>query len=95
VETFKNVCSAEYGPAAFCRLRAGFPTIYREDDRLVEEHPDGRRYEICLFGESIASVRDLPPRRRARSLLNLARRVFAARLIITGSARYTDCFTRK
>jgi hypothetical protein len=35
-----------YGLEAIRRLKAGFPIVYMEDGIVVEEHPDGRRYEI-------------------------------------------------
>jgi hypothetical protein len=35
-----------YGLEAIRRLKAGFPIVYMEGGIVIEEHPDGRRYEI-------------------------------------------------
>lgn len=45
----------EYGPEAVRRLHAGYPICYMENGMLLEEYPDGRRYEIRVEADGSAT----------------------------------------
>jgi hypothetical protein len=52
----------EYGPEAIRRLEAGLPISYRRAGVLIEEHPDGRRFEIRIEPDySTTYIRELSP----------------------------------
>ena len=50
-----------YGLEAIRRLRNGRTIVYAESGVLIEEHPDGRRFEMALDEQNRSTVvRELP-----------------------------------
>ena len=59
--TVKNVTmprtyGPEYGLEAVRRLREGVSIVYMRDGILIEEFPDGRRYEIRVEADDSTTV---------------------------------------
>jgi len=54
-----------YGLEAIKRLKAGRSIIYGSDGIVIEEYPDGRRFEMALDeGYRAIAVRELSPAQR-------------------------------